>query len=82
MAKDGDVVLLLGKGHEKSILREDGAHEFEDIKVAQEYVRERMKELEEKRKAEEKARKLKEEAKKKEEERRRREEDKYGNITE
>lgn len=34
MAKPGDVVLILGKGHEKSILRADGPHDFEDIKVA------------------------------------------------
>lgn len=33
-AKPGDVVLILGKGHEKTILRADGPHEFEDIKVA------------------------------------------------
>lgn len=32
-AKPGDVVLILGKGHEKTILRADGAHDFEDIKV-------------------------------------------------
>ncbi len=34
MAKPKDMVLILGKGHEKTILRADGAHEFEDIKVA------------------------------------------------
>lgn len=33
-AKKGDIVLILGKGHEKSILRADGPHDFEDIKVA------------------------------------------------
>ena len=33
-AKKGDLVLILGKGHEKSILRADGPHPFEDIKVA------------------------------------------------
>lgn len=38
-AKRGDLVLILGKGHEKTILRKDGAHEFEDIKVAQKYLR-------------------------------------------
>lgn len=32
--KPGDVVLILGKGHEKTILRADGPHDFEDIKVA------------------------------------------------
>lgn len=34
MAKAKDTVLLLGKGHEKTILRADGAHPFEDLKVA------------------------------------------------
>lgn len=33
-AKKGDLVLILGKGHEKSIIRADGYHDFEDIKVA------------------------------------------------
>ncbi len=33
-ARKGDVILLLGKGHEKTILRADGPHDFEDIKVA------------------------------------------------
>lgn len=33
LAKKGDIVLILGKGHEKTILRADGAHEFEDIEV-------------------------------------------------
>lgn len=40
MAKSGDMVLILGKGHEKTILRADGAHEFEDIKVAEKILRE------------------------------------------
>lgn len=35
MAQKGDMVLILGKGHEKTILRGDGPHEFEDIKVAE-----------------------------------------------
>lgn len=39
MARTGDLVLLLGKGHEKTILRADGPHEFEDIKVAREVLR-------------------------------------------
>ncbi len=34
MASPGDIVLILGKGHEKTILRADGPHPFEDIKVA------------------------------------------------
>ncbi|MBQ9180490.1 UDP-N-acetylmuramoyl-L-alanyl-D-glutamate--2,6-diaminopimelate ligase [Candidatus Saccharibacteria bacterium] len=32
-AHPGDIVLILGKGHEKSILRADGPHDFEDAKV-------------------------------------------------
>jgi len=40
MAAAGDLVLILGKGHEKTILRADGPHEFEDIKVAQKILRE------------------------------------------
>lgn len=42
MAKRGDLVLLLGKGHEKTILRKDGAHKFEDLKVAREALEERF----------------------------------------
>lgn len=38
LAKPGDLVLILGKGHEKTILRADGPHEFEDIKVAEELL--------------------------------------------
>ncbi|MBR3248570.1 UDP-N-acetylmuramoyl-L-alanyl-D-glutamate--2,6-diaminopimelate ligase [Candidatus Saccharibacteria bacterium] len=38
-AKPGDLVLILGKGHEKTILRADGPHTFEDIKVAQDCIR-------------------------------------------
>lgn len=41
MAKSGDMVLILGKGHEKTILRADGAHEFEDIKVAEKILQEK-----------------------------------------
>ncbi len=40
MAKKGDLVLILGKGHEKTILRADGPHVFEDIKVAEELLKE------------------------------------------
>jgi len=40
-AKPGDVVLLLGKGHEKTILRADGPHDFEDLKVARELLKNR-----------------------------------------
>ena len=39
MAEKGDLVLLLGKGHEKSILRADGPHDFEDIKIAKKYLK-------------------------------------------
>ena len=40
-AKKGDLVLILGKGHEKSILRADGPHEFEDIKVTKKLLKAR-----------------------------------------
>ena len=33
LAHQGDLVLILGKGHEKTILRADGPHPFEDLKV-------------------------------------------------
>lgn len=39
MAHKGDLVLVLGKGHEKTILRADGAHEFEDLKVVREVLK-------------------------------------------
>lgn len=39
-AHKGDIVLILGKGHEHTILRADGPHDFEDIKVAQRLLRE------------------------------------------
>lgn len=37
-AKKGDLVLILGKGHEKTILRADGPHPFEDIKITKKYL--------------------------------------------
>ena len=40
-AKKGDLVLILGKGHEKTILRKDGAHPFEDIKVVKKILKNR-----------------------------------------
>lgn len=39
MAKPGDLVLILGKGHEKTILRVDGAHNFEDLKVTTKIIK-------------------------------------------
>ncbi len=39
-ARPGDLVLILGKGHEKTILRADGPHDFEDIKVVKKLIRE------------------------------------------
>ena len=38
-ARKGDLVLILGKGHEKTILRADGPHEFEDIKEARKFLK-------------------------------------------
>jgi len=40
-AKPGDLVLVLGKGHEKTILRADGPHDFEDIKVVKKLLKSR-----------------------------------------
>lgn len=40
MAEKNDVVLVLGKGHEKTILRADGAYEFEDIKIVKKLLKE------------------------------------------
>ncbi|MBR5408545.1 UDP-N-acetylmuramoyl-L-alanyl-D-glutamate--2,6-diaminopimelate ligase [Candidatus Saccharibacteria bacterium] len=39
LAKKGDLVLILGKGHEKTILRADGAHSFEDLKVTSKAIK-------------------------------------------
>ena len=89
LAKKGDLVLILGKGHEKSILRKDGPVDFEDIKVARKYLKEKVKELEAKKEREEALKKAQEEKakkeaekKKKELEKKKKEEDVYGNITE
>ena len=38
-AKPGDLVLILGKGHEKTILRADGPHPFEDIKATRQLLK-------------------------------------------
>ena len=38
-AKKGDLVLVLGKGHEKTILRADGPHAFEDLEVTKTILR-------------------------------------------
>lgn len=43
MAKMGDLVLILGKGHEKTILRADGPHAFEDLKVTRQALKELLK---------------------------------------
>ena len=43
LAKKGDLVLILGKGHEKTILRADGPHEFEDLKVTKRLLEELVK---------------------------------------
>ncbi len=42
-AQPGDIVLVLGKGHEKTILRADGPHKFEDVQVVREALRQRKK---------------------------------------
>lgn len=38
LAEPGDLVLILGKGHEKTILRADGPHEFQDIVEAKKAI--------------------------------------------
>lgn len=86
LAKKGDLVLILGKGHEKTILRRDGPVEFEDIKVATKYIKEKL--MEQKKKEEmlkqAKLAKEKELAKKKKlaEAKKRKAEEAYGNIVE
>ena len=87
LAKKGDLVLLLGKGHEKTILRKEGAVDFEDSKVARKYIKERVREQREKEEARQKARLLREkELEKKKREalaKKKREDDGvYGNIVE
>ena len=42
LAKPGDLVLILGKGHEKTILRADGPHPFEDLKVTTAAIKKRL----------------------------------------
>ena len=81
LAKKNDLVLILGKGHETTILRGEKAVPFEDIKVAEKAVKQK---LEERRIREDKMRKMKEEAerKKKEEEekKKRKKEEEWGNV--
>ena len=43
LAKKDDIVLILGKGHEKTILRATGAVPFEDLKVTREALKMRLK---------------------------------------
>ena len=43
LAKKDDIVLILGKGHEKTILRVTGAVPFEDLKVTEKALRKRLK---------------------------------------
>ena len=43
VAKKDDIVLILGKGHEKTILRATGAVPFEDLKVTEKALRKRLK---------------------------------------
>lgn len=39
IAKKGDIVLLLGKGHEKTLIRADGSHDWDDAKIALEVLK-------------------------------------------
>lgn len=43
LARKGDLILILGKGHEKTILRADGAHPFEDLKVTTKAIKASLK---------------------------------------
>ena len=43
LAKAGDIVLVLGKGHEKTILRKDGPHPFEDLKETEKAIKKLLK---------------------------------------
>ena len=43
LAKKDDIVLILGKGHEKTILRATGAVPFEDLKETREALKKRLK---------------------------------------
>ena len=43
LARADDLVLILGKGHEKTILRKDGAHAFEDLKVTKKAIEKLLK---------------------------------------
>lgn len=42
LAKKDDIVLVLGKGHEKTILRAEGAIPFEDLKVTRKILKKKM----------------------------------------
>lgn len=42
LAKKDDIVLVLGKGHEKTILRAEGAVPFEDLKVTRKILKKKM----------------------------------------
>ena len=43
LARKDDIVLILGKGHEKTILRATGAVPFEDLKVTEKALKKRLK---------------------------------------
>ena len=45
LAEKDDIVLILGKGHEKTILRAGGAEPFEDLKVVRKILRKKMKKI-------------------------------------
>ena len=80
LAKKNDLVLILGKGHEKTILRGEKAVPFEDIKVAEKAVKHKLEELEKQKKILEAK---KREAEKKRQEkiaRKLKEEESWGNI--
>ena len=45
LAKKDDIVLILGKGHEKTILRAGGAVPFEDLRVTEKALKKRLKNM-------------------------------------
>jgi UDP-N-acetylmuramoyl-L-alanyl-D-glutamate--2,6-diaminopimelate ligase len=43
LARRNDAVLLLGKGHEKMILRADGEHPWDEVEIARKAIKNRLK---------------------------------------
>ena len=80
LARKNDLVLILGKGHEKTILRGEKAVPFEDIKVATKAVKKKVEELKIQREKIEKQKKETEKKKQEELKKKLEEEEGWGNI--